>query len=146
MRKTVLAAAFAGLAATVPAGASESPLLQPGDRQIPVDEWIDMVEGRTVYYFIEGRFFGQEYYFPGNRFARFQHVSGVCLEGTWDYRPRDFAYCYHWGHDSPCFQHVEREGEIKVLILDPGPDTVLEEQTVMQVVDGGFSCEGGFTS
>ena len=130
-----------------PVIAAEDPAeLSEGDVLIEEAEWRDQVIGRTVYYFLEGRFFGREYYARDGVSARFQHVSGACIDGSWSYNPDNAAYCFAWPGELVCFHHILRDGATLVLPTDPESETSTGPQTVERIVDGGFSCEAGLSS
>lgn len=145
MRKLTLAALCAAIVTPVLADAS-SPPLAPGDVPYSEAEWRSKVDGKTVYYFIDGQFFGREYYFADSKFARFQHVSGVCLEGTWSYAAENQSFCYEWPTNTACFYHAARGEEIVILPVEPDADGEYNMQTVGSIVPGGFDCQTGLTS
>ncbi|GIX13570.1 MAG: hypothetical protein KatS3mg118_1529 [Paracoccaceae bacterium] len=131
----LLAALGCGLASAAPAGAEDQP--------IPLEEWRRMTEGRTVYYYVDGQFFGREYYWPGTDMVTFQHASGQCADARWDYA--DGIYCFHF--DRPhCFAHVRRGERIFVIprAVPLGGDET--EQEVRRIVAAPFSCAPGLSS
>jgi hypothetical protein len=113
------------------------------DQSIPLEEWRQMTAGQTVYYYIDGQFFGREYYWPGTDRVTFQHASGQCAEARWEYA--DGVYCFHF--DRPhCFAHVRREGQIVIIprsVADGGEES---EQEVRQIAPVPFSCTPGLSS
>jgi hypothetical protein len=145
MRNLFLSALSAAMFLAFPSAATSVPL-EPGDRPYTNEEWLDLADGQTVYYFLNGQFYGREYYFPNSRFARFQHVSGACLDGTWEYREADQAFCFYWPTNTSCFLHVLRGEDIIVLPTEPDEDGEYTMQTVGTIVPGGFDCQSGATS
>jgi len=123
-----------------------SPLLEDGDTFITVDDWKDRVLGKTVYYFIDGQFFGREYYAQDGQSARFQHVSGACADGTWGYDAATQVYCLAWPSSTSCFHHILRDGATLIIASDPDGEGEERPQTVGSIADGGFTCQAGLTS
>lgn len=122
-------------------------LAQDKIRQIPPDEWEEMTEGRTVYYYIGQEYFGREYYLPGSNAVRFEHVSGQCLEGVWTHLEESFAYCYRWPGDTPCFLHFEEGGQTLIQPVTPtGEPTGSSLQRVERIEVAPFTCGPAVTS
>lgn len=112
------------------------------DEPIPFEEWQKLTLGQTVYYTIDGTFFGREYYWPGTDRITFQHASGTCAEAHWTYA--DGIYCFHF--DRPhCFAHVRRGGQIVIIPQNDG-GTDNPEQVVERIAPVPFSCTPGLTS
>lgn len=131
-----VALACAGLLAG-PAAASD------GDEPIPLSEWREMTAGQTVYYYIDGQFFGREYYWPGTDMITFQHVSGQCADASWSYE--DGIYCFHF--DRPhCFAHVRRDEKIMIIPQSPAAGDLQSEQEVRRIAPVPFSCTPGLSS
>lgn len=111
------------------------------DAAIPPEEWRAMAVGKTVYYAIDGTYFGREYYWPDRDMVTFQHASGRCVEGRWTYE--DSVYCFYFDRPN-CFAHVRRGGGIVIVPRDSSDPA--DEQDVMQIVPVAFSCTPGLTS
>jgi hypothetical protein len=126
--------------------AQAHPGLRDGDAFIPEAEWRALSVGQTVFYFIDGQYFGREYYFPDGRAVRFQTASGICLEGFWRFDPSIRAYCFLWPGDRVCFHHVRRGEDILIFAAEPNEDGLWGTQSVEHVEGGGFECDAGFTS
>ncbi|RMF34364.1 MAG: hypothetical protein D6754_15175 [Alphaproteobacteria bacterium] len=113
------------------------------DKPIPLEEWRSMTDGRTVYYYIDGVFFGREHYWPGTNMVTFQHASGLCADAHWTYR--NGIYCFHF--DRPhCFAHVHRAGRIVIIPDNVEPDETAQEQEVRLISPAPFSCQPGAMS
>jgi hypothetical protein len=120
-----------------------APAAAAADEPIPPGEWRDMTVGRTVYYYIEGQFFGREYYWPGTDMVTFQHASGVCADARWSWQ--DGVYCFQF--DRPhCFAHIRRGAAIMIIPTNVEPGELPQEQEVRQIVAGPFSCDPGLSS
>ncbi|PKP67108.1 MAG: hypothetical protein CVT86_02365, partial [Alphaproteobacteria bacterium HGW-Alphaproteobacteria-8] len=61
MNSLLRAAALVMSLATAAAAAD----LQPGDEMIPLSQWREMTEGRTVWYSLNGVHWGKEYFHRG---------------------------------------------------------------------------------
>lgn len=114
-----------------------------GDLPIPLQEWREMTAGRTVYYYIDGTFFGREYYWPGRDMVTFQHASGQCTDARWEFDAGIYCFFFDRAH---CFSHVRR-GDRIMIIPQSVPDGGLgSEQEVRQIVTMPFSCAPGLSS
>lgn len=111
-------AIFAGGAAA--AGAEDEP--------ITPEAWRELTTGKTVYYYKDGALFGREYYVNEKGDVVFRFPNGVCAEGRWAYA--DQKYCFAFGAEVYCFQHVKRGNEIVIIGEEDG-----EEQTVERIVE-----------
>ncbi len=140
MRPTLLAAL---LALAAPAGAGEA--ADPsGLSDIPVSEWAEMAEGRTLTYEIDGALWAHERYHPGSDRVTLQFHDGSCLEGRWDYA--EPLFCFHWeAEGTSCFRHVRTGGEILVLETRDGVETGAV-QTMTGVTDLPLACGPAATS
>lgn len=100
-----------------------------GLENIPVAEWIEMAEGRTLTYRINGEIWAREYYEPGTDRVSLQRPNGECMTGTWDYESPH--YCFHWDLEgTACFRHVRDGDRIWVIQTEMGVDTPrLQEMT-----------------
>ena len=147
MRPTLLflalLAPFAAAAQDLPGADRDIPTLgQAGDiaaaRDIPVEEWIAMTDGRTLTYRINGAFFALEHYYPHSDRVTLQSSDGRCLQGTWIYQaPR---YCFFWDDEAPaCFRHVRLGGEILIIETQDGRDTT-STQLMSGVSDTPVTC------
>lgn len=126
--------------------AETHPELLPNDRYITQTEWRELALGKTVFYFLNGQYYGREYYFPEGNFVRFQTATGICLEGVWEYRPETRAYCFFWGTERPCFHHIWRDGQLYALSTSPNEAGNWNTQTMNHFETGAFECDAGFTS
>ncbi len=104
-----------------------------GERIIPEEEWLSMVEDRTVYYEIAGNYHGKEYYEPGSNRVVFVFASGECSEGAW--RQQNGVYCFDYG-SIYCFYHFERDGQTFIRDVERGG-----EQRVAQITNEALSCQ-----
>jgi hypothetical protein len=129
--KTVLAACL--VAAAVPLSAQSSDVM-PGDTPVPVEEWRALTEGRVVWYSLDGRHWGREYFHRGRDVATFVAEDGTCMTAPWVEAEGIYCFAYS-GMD--CFRHVRREGELIVLPLGDGAAQTIERITD----DGPLSCE-----
>ena len=144
-----LLAPLAALAQDLPGAGRENPALgQAGDvagaRDIPVEDWIAMTEGRTLTYRINGAFFALEHYYPRSNRVTLQSSDGRCLQGTWNYQaPR---YCFFWDDEPPaCFRHVRLGEEILIIETQDGRDTP-STQLMSGVSDTPVTCGAPPTS
>ncbi|MEM8657575.1 MAG: hypothetical protein AAF813_07050 [Pseudomonadota bacterium] len=115
-----------------------------GWNDISVEEWRDMVQGRTVTYNAGGQFWANEVYHPSTNHVMIQVADGTCMEGTWSYERG--TYCFAW-IDAPtsCFRHVREGGEILIIpIVDGAPAGSV--QTVAGVSDIPLKCGPDLTS
>ncbi len=116
--------------APLPADEAAEPEAEaPEEVPIPVEDWREMTAGRVVWYSIEGRHWGREYYDPERDRAVFVGADGTCLSGGW--AAQDGVYCFAYA-GLHCFRHVRRGARIVIL---PVPDGV--EQTVERITDDG---------
>lgn len=89
---------------------------------IPVEEWREMAEGRTLTYEIGGELWAMERYRPGSNEVRLQFHDGSCIEGTWEYTAP--LYCFHWeGEGTSCFRHARLGDEILIIETENGIET-----------------------
>ncbi|MEM9047447.1 MAG: hypothetical protein AAGC92_01900 [Pseudomonadota bacterium] len=130
----VLAQPLSGLAADEPG---------PTDEPIPLAEWRAMTTGRTVYYYIDGTFFGREFYWPERDVVTFQHASGQCSDAQWDYN--EGVYCFYFDR-AHCFAHVRRGERIMIIPQSVPEDGLSNEQEVLQITQASFSCAPGLSS
>lgn len=103
-----------------------------GERSIPAEEWRERVDGRTVYYEIDGALHGREYYEPNSNNVVFIFANGQCDEGVWS--EENGVYCYDFGGQH-CFYQFERGDEIIIREVLSGA-----EQRVSQITDERLSC------
>lgn len=107
-------------------------------RDIPVEEWIAMADGRTLTYRINGAFFALEHYYPGSNRVTLQATDGRCLQGTWDYKAPQ--YCFYWEDSAPaCFRHTRVGSEIVIIETENGSDTPMTQQ-MTGVSDAPVTC------
>ena len=112
---------------------------QPGDVPIPLEEWRAMVEGRTVWYSLDGEHWGKEYFHPGKSSATFLARDGQCVTAPWVYAEGVYCFAYAGMH---CFRHVRRGEEIVVIPIEGEGG----EQTVERIDDAPISCEPPLSS
>ncbi|WP_118132546.1 hypothetical protein [Oceanicella sp. SM1341] len=112
------------------------------DTPIPESEWRDLTRGKTVYYYIDGTYFGREYYWPGQDMVTFQHASGVCANARWTYSSGEYCFFFDRPH---CFAHVRRDGEI-IIIPQSAEAGGEQEQLVQSISPTSFTCTPGLTS
>jgi hypothetical protein len=107
-------------------------------RDIPVEDWIAMTDGRTLTYRIDGVFFALEHYYSHSNHVTLQTGDGRCLQGTWDYQaPR---YCFYWENEAPaCFRHVRQGSQILIIETKDGQDTAMT-QLMSGVSDAPVTC------
>ncbi|MEM7270984.1 MAG: hypothetical protein AAF401_17225 [Pseudomonadota bacterium] len=109
------------------------------DAQIGPDAWRALTDGKTVYYFKDGRLYGREYYAPGGDVV-FRFPNGICAEGRWAFAEE--KYCYAYAGQLHCFAHVMRDGEIVII-----GDADGEEQVVEKIVESEpLSCSEAIDS
>lgn len=114
--------ALALLLLAAPAAATELRGPIPGMTDIPIEEWREMADGRTLTYMIGGELWALERYQRGTNRVTLEFYDGTCLEGAWDYDPP--FYCFHWeGEGTSCFRHVRLGSEILVLETRDGAET-----------------------
>lgn len=105
---------------------------------IPVEEWREMAQGRTLTYRIDDEFFALERYAPSGDAVTLQLVDGTCLEGTWSYDAP--IYCFDWrGAETACFRHARLGDAIMIIQTEDGVDTGFV-QTMVGVSDVPLSC------
>ena len=112
---------------------------QPGDAPIPPEEWRAMVEGRTVWYSLNGEHWGREYFHPDKDSATFLARDGQCVTAPWAYAEGVYCFAYAGMH---CFRHVRRDGEIVVIPIEGDG----AEQRVERIDDTPISCEPPLSS
>ncbi|MGF1444744.1 MAG: hypothetical protein ACFBRM_00920 [Pikeienuella sp.] len=105
------------------------PDLAPGDRLIPGEEWRAMTTGKVVWYAIEGRLWGREFFHPNGTQSIFVASDGTCLEGVWWEGNGVYCFSYEGLH---CFRHVLRGDQILIVSITGG-----EVQTVERITDDG---------
>jgi hypothetical protein len=134
-------AGLAALAAicAVAACAAAATDLAPGDIAIPPEEWRKLTAGRTVWYSLDGRHWGKEYFHPGRDSATFVTPDGECATAPWAYA--DGLYCFAYaGMD--CFRHVRRGDRMLAIPFDPDG----REQVIEKITDTVLSCEPPLSS
>lgn len=116
-----------------------------GMKDIPIDDWREMVRGRTVTYSIGGDVWARETYDTGSDTVWIRLADGTCMDGVWTWN--DGVYCYAWSSgEFSCFRHVRSQGSILVIpVLEDGTGlgTI---QTVTQISDVPASCGPELTS
>ena len=128
----------AAILAALPVVAAATEPRLPGLADIPVEEWRQMSEGRTLTYTIGGEFWALERYAPGSDRVTLQFHDGSCLEGRWEYVAP--LYCFHWeGEGTSCFRHARLGQDILVLETRDGVETGAL-QTMSAVSDAPLSC------
>ena len=116
------------LAPTPPAALAEEGV------DIPLDKWLAMVDGRTVWYYADDDLWGREYYHPGAGYVTFQYWTGECRQAKWSFAEGE--YCFDFRDGPPhCFRHVTHEGRIWVLPVNGG-----DPQSVVYIEDGQPDC------
>jgi hypothetical protein len=122
------AALCAGLAAAAGAQTPARERLAEAGEDIPLAEWREMVEGRTVWYRIGEALWGRERY-RGDGTVTFQFPDGECLEAAWFHDPP--WYCFDFGGalgggPPHCFRHLRLDGELWALGLSGGAPQRIE--------------------
>jgi hypothetical protein len=131
-----LSAMLGGAIWATPAAATDA---QPGDAPIPLEEWRALTTGRTVWYSLNGRHWGKEYFHPGRDSATFVTADGDCVTAPWIYA--DGLYCFAYaGMD--CFRHVRRGETMLAIPYEPGG----QEQVIERITDTPLSCEAPLSS
>ncbi len=96
---------------------------------IPVEDWRDMAQGRTLTYRMNDEFFALERYARAGNAVTLQLANGQCLEGTWSYEAP--IYCFDWGSDGmACFRHTRLGDDIYIVQTEEGADTANIQQMV----------------
>jgi hypothetical protein len=132
----MFAALLLTLALAAPAAATDA---QPGDVPIGLDEWRALTGGQTVWYSLDGRHWGKEFFHPGRDSATFVTADGDCVTAPWIYA--DGLYCFAYaGLD--CFRHVRRGDRMLAIPFDPGG----QEQVIERITDTPLSCEAPLAS
>lgn len=144
MRFLAVAVLFAAAVPTL-AAATEPGGALPGLADIPVAEWREMAEGRTLTYTIGGEFWALERYAAGSDRVTLQFYDGSCLEGYWEYV--EPLYCFHWeGEGTSCFRHARLGTEILVLETNEEGLETGAVQTMSAVTDTPLACGPAATS
>lgn len=132
MRGFILGVICTTLGGAAFAGADDDP--------ISPDAWRALTTGKTLYYYKDGALFGREYYRNDKGDVVFRFPNGVCAEGQWAYA--DGEYCFAFGPELYCFQHVKRGDDIVVIDVDDG-----DEQTVERIAEREpLSCDAALDS
>lgn len=108
-----------------------------GEQTFSESEWRDYAAGRTLYYELNGRLVGREYYPPNGDRVIFEYANGRCFDGTWFIQNGLFCFNYDQTH---CFEHVRRGGEVYARETDG------DEQRVTRRTDEILSCQPGVLS
>lgn len=116
MRGLIFSLAVAALAGAAAAGA--------GDKPISPDAWRALTAGKTLYYYRDGELYGREYYAGDKGDVVFRFPNGLCAEGRWAYA--EGKYCFAYGPELHCFQHVKRGDDIVVIGEEDGDEQVVE--------------------
>lgn len=128
MRGFLIAAAMIAATGATMIMTAETALAAAGDEPIPPEAWRELTTGKTIYYYKDGKLFGREYYVNDEGEVVFRFPNGVCAEGRWAFA--EGKYCFAFGSQLHCFQHVKRGSEIVVIGDEDG-----EEQTVERIVE-----------
>lgn len=130
------------LSSALPAAAEDGAVDDWQD--ITVEEWREMVLGRTVTYRIGPQVWAQEAYDVNSNAVAIRLADGTCMEGTWTHL--DNVYCFAWiDTETSCFRHVRDDGEILVIpIVDGEPSGAV--QTVAGVSDLPLACGPNLSS
>lgn len=115
------------------AAAATAGEIKPGDIEIPLSEWRQMTEGRTVHYTLDGRRWGSEHFHPGGISATFVAADGQCVTAPWTYAKGVYCFSYS-GMD--CFRHVRRGEGLFAIPLGGGL-----EQEIVAITAEPLSCE-----
>ncbi|MFQ5623725.1 MAG: hypothetical protein ACE5FS_10050 [Paracoccaceae bacterium] len=123
----------AQLAASQAGAGSEGTPIAPGT-------WREMTAGKTVYYTIDGVYFGREYYVSGTDRIYFELDDGTCYSGYWRYEAPWYSFTFSYdgyvlGPDR--FQH--RISGDKIFITSDDPEQ--PSQQVDRVIAAPFTCE-----
>jgi hypothetical protein len=143
MIKTVLAVVLmlftAPATGQIVAPATPDDLAEIGE-DIPLDKWLGMTEGRTVWYYTSGALWGREYYHPGAGYVTFQYYTGECRQARWSFA--DGIYCFDFRDGPPhCFRHLSEHGRIWALPVNGGA-----AQAVVFIDDSRPDCGPGPSS
>lgn len=128
--------AFATLLAT-PLAAEETPHTN-ALVDIPKEEWVSMVAGRTVVYKIGLDLWAFETYSRDSNFVSIQLANGECMDGTWNHI--DGTFCFAWDNrEYSCFRHA-RAGEEILIIPTVDGQPAGTTQTVSDITDAPMPC------
>lgn len=116
-----------------------------GMTDIALEDWRDMVRGRTVTYSIGGDIWARETYDTGSDTVWIRLADGSCMEGIWTWAAG--VYCFDWtSGEFSCFRHVRADDQILVIpVLEDGTG-IGTIQTVTQISDVPASCGPELTS
>lgn len=81
------------------------------DTPMSAAEFEAYVEGRTLYYGLDGQDYGAEEYLP-NRRVRWSFLDGACLEGRWYEADDLICFVYETLPDPQCWSFFRRGGAI----------------------------------
>ncbi len=107
-----------GLLTAAPVAAAESAIGEA--------EWRTLTDGKTVWYKLNGRVTGREYYPPGAYFSIFEDAtSGICYEGPWAYT--EGRFCFLYADNFQCFSHTRRGDDIVSTSDISGKEQVIDQ-------------------
>lgn len=138
--------ALVTVALAAPAAAQQIQPLPPQwqgvAEDIALDEWLELVEGRTVFYRIGEDHFAREHYPPNSSTLYLEDDMGGCMEGLWTYLERSRAYCFSWPTGLSCFRHLRAEDDLVILPVTPdGVPTGSSVQGIYDIETQPFTCD-----
>lgn len=127
------------LAEAQPSPANSAIRVVNGDLvDIPRDEWVNLVRGRTVVYKIGPNVWAFESYPMSGPFVSIQLADGTCMDGTWEHV--DGTFCFRWeNREYSCFRHARDGREILIIPVVDGVQSGTV-QTVSDITDAPVGC------
>jgi hypothetical protein len=110
-----------------------------GETLIPPSEFEEMSEGKSMYFFQNGQFYGAEQFYKGRK-STWQFLDGQCSEGRWRAEQDAMCFTYEHNNDEQCWQMFRQtDGRVTVrgIGADPANDLDLRATT-----DGNLNCPG----
>ncbi len=101
-------------------------------------EFQSYVEGRTLYFGMNGQAYGAETYLP-NRRVRWSFLDGLCKEGFWYEEAGQICFVYEDRPDPQCWSFFQEGDRLRAVFENNADSTVLYEA---QQSDEPMTCIG----
>ncbi len=113
-------------------------------RDISLQEWRALAQGRTLTYRISGDLWALERYASSGNRVMIQIADGECMEGVWTHENNQFCFAWDSGELS-CFRHV-RQGEDIFVVPMQGDQPSGSVQMMTSISDTPLACGPAVTS
>jgi hypothetical protein len=103
------------------------------DKRLDMEAFLDLMDGKTGYFTLNGAEYGSEAYHPDRRVI-WRDTDGQCQEGTW--RRIAQYMCFQYGSVS-CWEVFETEDGNHYAVEESGLRVEFD-----RITEGAFDCQG----